>query len=424
MSAVPAGGAAPQLSETAKGFLSSATSVLSSGYAKLTAPTTNFSILVTIGIIVLTLGIMVYYFKAISLLETPGNMRRISKDIMVANAAYDTNNPSRIGLRAYAQALINSGTPETHLALTNFYVSTVNATGVFYPALDGVVSPEAARMAVRAGARGFVFDLYPDLSPNAHFSPVVQVVESGSLWRRITLNEQPFAAILKVLIQEAFEISERPGSEDPVFIYLRFRGKPRTSTFQSTANALRVVLDKYRLDASYNGCRRQQTIFTIPITSLFKKVIIVSNIRADNTVLNDYINIGPADGIALEYLTNTVKGFTEADKIYAMTKIKTNLTWIAPLSEDPLAEANSYDVPANQAVGIHFCAMNFWNNNDKLKAYMADTMFGKRSFLIKPEPMRYIVDIIPKAPVPEDPKWGSGTSAGKMSDPTAIRNPF
>ena len=433
MSAVGAGGGAastasvlpqlPQLSQETRGFLSSVSNTVSAAYSRMTAPTSNFSILWMIVCIIVLIASLVYFFKLTSLLETPGNKSRISKAIMVANAAYDTNNQSRVGIRKYLTSLANSGTPESHFSLTNFYVSTVNATGVFYPAQDGVVSPEAARMAVKAGARAFVFDLWPDLTPTARFSPIVQVVESGSLWRRITLNEQPFASVLKALIQEAFEITERPGYEDPLFLYLRFRGKPRTSTFQATANALRAVLEQYRLDSSYGGCRRQNTIFSTPITNLLKKVIIASNIRADNTSLYDFINIGPADGIPLEYATNAVRGFTEADKVAAVRKIQNNLSWVAPLSEDPAAEANAWDVPANQAVGVHFCAMNFWNNNDNLKAYMAKTMFGVQSFAIKPVPLRYVIEVLAKPPLPENPNWGSGKTAGTPTQPSALRLP-
>ena len=401
---------------------------VSSGFAKLTSkgdgsPNTNFSMFGMFILLAMLVGLFIYYFKALGLFETPYNIRRITQADMVAQSGYDTANPSRVGMRAYLQSLVQSGVPDTHLVLTNFYVSTVNAAGVFFPAADGVVNPEAARMAVKGGARGFVFDLWPDLSPGAQFSPSVQVVESGSLWRRISLNSQPFISVLKVLVQEAFEIRERPGFEDPIFLYLRFRGKPRASTFAATANALRAVLEQYRLDSTFNNRRGQNRIFSTPITSLFKKVVIASNVIADGNPLSDYINIGPADGIPLEYPVNKVKGFSDSDRTQAIEKIKQNLTWVAPLSEDPVAEANSWDVAANQAVGIQFCAMNFWNNNDPLKAYMSPAMFGKQSFSIKPSALRYVVEVLANPKFPQDPKWGSGPTAGSMTEPPSIRLP-
>lgn len=400
-------------------------SAIGSGVAKLTETSkdSNFSILTMLVLIALLIGLFVYYFKTSRILETRYNIHRIARENTVAQTDYDTKNGVRIGLRRYLQTVVQSGVPDTQLVLTNFYVSTVNATGLFFPAVDGVVNPEAARMAVKAGARGFVFDLWPDLSPGAQFAPSVQVVESGSLWRRISLNSQPFVSILKVLIQEALEIPERPGHEDPVFLYLRFRGKPRASTFAATANALRAVLEQYRLDSTFYNRRGQQRLFSMPITSLFKKVVIASNVLAEGNPLSDFINIGPMDGVVVEYNAGQAKGFSENDRTVAIRNIKQNLTWVAPFSEDPAAEANAWDVATNQSVGIHFCAMNFWNTNDKLKEYMAPNMFGKQSFSIKPAPLRYIVEILPNPKYPQDPKWGSGPTAGTPTPPPALRLP-
>jgi hypothetical protein len=161
----------------------------------------------------------------------------------------------------------------------------------------------------------------------------------------------------------------------------------------------------------------------MPITALFKKVVIVSNVTADGNPLSDFINVGPADGLPLEYSTNLVKGFNEADRKRAIEKIKQNITWIAPLSEDPLAESNVWDFAANQAVGVHFCAMNFWNNTDKLKAYMDPKMFGLQSFAIKPLALRYVVEMLPPPKFPQDPKWGSGTTAGTPTPPPSVQLP-
>ena len=88
-----------------------------------------------------------------------------------------------------------------------------------------------------------------------------------------------------------------------------------------------------------------------------------------------------------------------------------------------MAESNKWDVAANQAVGAHFCAMNFWNANDKLKEYMDPSMFGKQSFTIKPVSLRHIVEMLPNPKYPQDPKWGTGPTAGTPTQPPAIRLP-
>ena len=408
-------------------FFSGMKTAIGNGIAKLGEASkeinTNFSILTMCALIALLIGLFIYYFKSSQLFETRYNIHRIARESTIAQSEYDSKNGERVGLRNYLQSVVQSGVPDSQLVLTNFYVSTVNATGLFFPAVDGVINPEAARMAVKAGARGFVFDLWPDLSPGAQFSPSVQVVESGSLWRRTSLNSQPFVSILKTLIQEALEIQERPGHEDPVFLYLRFRGKPRAATFAATANALRAVIEQYRLDPMFNNRRGQERLFSMPITSLFKKVVIASNVVAEGNPLSDYINVGPVDGIPLEYAVSRVKGLSDNDRTIAIRNIKQNLTWVAPFSEDPVAEANTWDVSGNQAIGVHFCAMNFWNMNDKLKDYMIPTMFGKQSFALKPVPLRYIVETLPNPKYPQDPKWGTGATAGTPTQPPAIQLP-
>jgi hypothetical protein len=377
-----------------------------------------WGLLIILGLII---GLLVWYFKRIALFESVENIRSIAKSSTKAQVGYDMANQNRVGLRAYLAALKKQGVPDAHLCLTNFYVSTVNAAGVFFPATDGVVSPMAARAAVLGGARAFVLDIWPDLTPGAQFAPSIQVVESGSLWRRISMNSLPFVSILKALIQEAFEIDGRPGSEDPVFLYLRFRGKPRASTYTGTANALRAVLESYRLDASFNTCRGQDRIFNTPITSLFGKVVIMSNTRANGNVLSDYINVGPKDGVNLEWGINEARGLTSDRKATAIRTIQQNLSWIAPFSEDPDAEKNIWDYQMSQNIGVQFCALNFWNNTDKLKSYM--TMFGKQSFAIKPESLRYVIEVLPTPKYPQDPGWGTGTTAGNPTIPPAIRLP-
>jgi hypothetical protein len=67
--------------------------------------------------------------------------------------------------------------------------------------------------------------------------------------------------------------------------------------------------------------------------------------------------------------------------------------------------------------------MNFWNNNDSLKAYMAPAMFGKQSFAIKPSALRYVVEVLADPKFPQNPKWGSGPTAGSMTEPPSIRLP-
>jgi len=375
------------------------------------------------GLIVFAIGLFVWYFRARRVYETPGNIGRIVRADTLASAAYDNAAQGRTGIRAYLQQLKAAGVPDNHLCLTNFYVSTVNAAGMYFPTVDGVATPMAIRAAVDGGARAFVFDLWPDLTPGAQYAPVVQIVESGSLWRRVSLNAIPFVTMLKTLVQQCYEITPNPGKEDPIILYLRFRGKPRQQTFTAAAAALQSTIEPYRLANAYNNCRSQDSLFSTPITSLFKKVIVMSNLRAQGNMLSDYINVGPKDGIKMEWTINEAKGLTVDGKADAVRKIQQNLAVVAPLSEDAAASDNKYDFQQSLDIGIQMVAMNFWNNNDKLKAYMDPKLFGKASYAIKPVPIRYIIETLPAPKYPENPNWGTGATAGTPTTPPAIRLP-
>jgi hypothetical protein len=376
-------------------------------------------VLAIIGVFWLYLWLMRQY----NVFENKPNIVRISKEATQAQTQYAKSNPRRQGLRQYLAKLKSSGVPASQMCLTNFYVSTANATGIFFPTYNGVASAEAARAAVLAGARGFVLDIWPDVSAGANFGPVIQVVETGSSWRRISLNALPLSSVLTALTQEAFDTRQRPGSDDPLFLYLRFRGSPRSSTYEQTRAALSAALETYRLDASFNNCRAQDRLYTMPITSFFRKVIVFSNTRAEGTSLQDYINVGPRDGIKVDYEVEEARTLTAEFSKDVIPRIKHNLTWIAPFSESPLTEENGYDWERAQEIGIHFCAMNFWNPNDRLKKYLGKPMFGTQSFALKPAKLRHIIEILPDPKQPFDPKWGSGKTAGTLRDPPAIVMP-
>lgn len=411
----------PAVNPAITGFISN----VSATFQKATAAATSntYAIIgVIIGIAVL-IGLLIWYGTQSRLFETPGNVARIARERTQAQIVYAQSNPKRKGLRAYLDSLKASGVPESQLILTNFYVSTAVGTGIFLPALDAIASPEAARVAVLAGARAFVLDIYPDLSPAVQRAPSIQVVEEGSAWRRISLNTASFTDILRAIITEAFEIPERPGAEDPIFLYLRFRGTPTAATYDGAANALRAIAERYRMDANFSGARGQDRIFTTPMSALFKKMIVFSNKNARGSLLEDYINVAPRDGVQLEYEPSAARGLTAEMRTDAITKIKQNLTWIAPRVEMAEAEANAYDWSAAQDIGVHFTALNVMNRNDALNKYQAPTLFGTQSFALKPAGLRYVVELLPNPLVPQNPNWGSGTTAGTIRTPAALTLP-
>lgn len=417
----------PELSQLLSGWGQSLKDIGSKVQAKTGAgggSSTGFW-LVIIGIAIV-IGLFVWYGKYRSYYETNSNIQRIIKEKTQAAAEYDMKRDKRIDLPTYLTELKKAGVPDTHFCLTNFYISTANATGIFLPGEDGVASEYAARAVVAAGARAFVFDIWPDLTPGGNFSPILQIVESGSTWRRISLNSEPFVKVLKTIVHEIFE-SGRPGFNDTVVLYLRFRGTPKRQTFDGTLSALQACIEPYRLDASFNNCRGQKgdtnRLFSTFITSLFKKVIVVSNNLASGHGLNDYINIGPDEGVKIEWGTGEALGLNDAARRKAIVDIQQNLAFVAPPSEDSKTDTNKWQFDESMKLGIHYVAMNFFTSSDSLTAYLDPKQFGRSSYLLKPESLRYIPMFLTNPKSPEDPKWGTGPTAGTPTIPPAIQLP-
>jgi hypothetical protein len=380
--------------------------------------------------VALVIGVYVWYGKRRMYYETNNNIQRIIKEKTQSTGQYyDSRRDKRIDLPTYLSELKKAGVPDTHFCLTNFYISTANATGIFLPGEDGVVSEYAARVAVSAGARAFVFDIWPDLQPGGNFSPILQIVESGSTWRRISLNSAPFVKIMKTIMHEIFE-SGRPGFNDTVVLYLRFRGAPKRQTFDGTLAALQACIEPYRLDASFNNCRGQKgesnRLFSAFITSLFKKVIVVSNNVARGHGLNDYINIGPDDGVKIEWNDNEAIGFNDQARRKAIIDIQQNLAFVAPLSEDSKTDKNNWRFDESMKIGIQYIAMNFMQplaESEFLTDYLDAKKFGRSSYLLKPEALRYIPMFLNNLKSPENPGWGTGTTAGTPTIPQPIQMP-
>lgn len=404
-----------RLSSTGAAF-QSATEGIGGGYSLL---------FIVIGLAIV-IGLYVWYFKYRTTFESDSNIQRLIQERTRAAAEYDLSREKRIDLPTYLAELKKAGVPDTHFCFTNFYISTANASGIFLPGEDGVVSEYAARAVVAAGARAFVFDIWPDLTPGGNFSPVLQIIESGSTWRRISLNSAPFVKILKTIMFEIFE-SSRPGFNDTVVLYLRFRGTPRRQTYDGVLAALQACIEPYRLDASFNNCRGQKgdsnRLFSTFMTSLFKKVVVVSNHLALGHGLNDYINIGPEDGLKIEWGVNEAMGLNEQTKRRAITDIQQNPAFVAPLSEDPATDKNNWRIDESMNVGIQYIAMNFFQKSDTLDTYLSPAKFGRSSYILKPDALRYIPMFLNNPKSPENPGWGSGPTAGTPTIPPTIQMP-
>jgi hypothetical protein len=212
------------------------------------------------------------------------------------------------------------------ILLSNFYFSTVNATGLFFPSKSGVFSPNAVQFAVKGGARAFVLDIWSSMEPFGGFKPILQSVEEGSKWRRVSMNSMNVETALNAIVSEVYtpSMGNEDYSDDVVLLYFRFNGGIRNPTYDELAKICSRILAPYKLDSAFSSFRGNNILFKTPITDLKGKVIIIgsktqaemekeylaqANERGDTTTKNPlipYMNLCPQDSIPVEIDINAL----------------------------------------------------------------------------------------------------------------------
>lgn len=385
------------------------------------------SLLMWIVLIVFIYFLARYIIHKYWLLETPSNIRCQLNTFLEKFNKYGDARSSRMGLRDYVRQIQAAGVPDNHLAITNFFVSSSNAPSFFTPIRDGIASPDAIRLTLAAGARYLDFSIWGDGKKN-NYRPMLKGMDAGSNWRRITMTEMNFSTAMDNVAKYGFanpraysDTNAAPYADDPLFIMLRFKGKYRDQTFTQVANILRNTIEANRLDFTYNKGRGMEGLFKVPITQFFNKVIILSNVYPpDNNLLNDYINIGPRSAVPLEMSSKEIKAIPDNNKQQYIQRVQQNFTISRTELEEPDCDQNLNDWTAAHAIGVHFSAMNFWSEDGGLKGYLSQDKFGKSSFLIKPEPLRYIITYI-KPPLLPNPELNARD--GKPRAPPGIKTP-
>lgn len=362
----------------------------------------DFSTFSLIFVIAIFVTVMVFYYKQIRAWLSPDVLR----DRVILHVGSSE--------KALAPVMNQRQSLETQLAgwsspplFSDLYVSTANGTGLFFPARDGVFSPDAVRQVVRAGARCFVLEVWPDLSPQGGFAPILQVVEAGSTWRRISLNSLPLDVALSAL-QTSLQGGGLVGTgsapnKDVIVLYFRFMGSPRKETFNITARVLRSHFEAYRLNPSYTVAN-QRNLYMTPISQLAGKVVVLANTPALDTDMEDYVNAVPR-----EWTLEELRALPESQKTATREQIKAQLNVLAPPLDSEganKAESNYMWGTLGRDMGIQFMAMNFFAEGDKnLAEYLSPDMFGSRSYVAKPTSLRMKPEVL------QPPRVTSGNRA-------------
>jgi hypothetical protein len=379
-----------------------------------------------IAIIVLVVS-FIFLYRMYWRIETVGNIRHSLRTSVTAYSIYGDQRAGRKGLQQYLNDLKAQGVPESHFALTNFFVCSANSPAIFTPLTDGVVSPDAIRLNLAAGARYLDIPIHRG-GKAENFYPYVTLTQPGSNWRRITMNQLPLSTIMSAIVENGLSghrtsaaSIEAAYTNDPLFIMLRFSGKPKPQTFTAVAKILSDTIEQHRLDFTFYNGRGVDNLFKTPITQFMGKVIILSNVYGPRgNAFGDYINIGPRGTTPLEMTPGEVVGIPDQNAGNIKARIQQNLTVARSPFEEPNCNTNVWDWTKAHALGIHFAALNFWSLDENLEKYRKPDVFGVNSFLLKPANMRYIIEYV--AP-PAEPSKELDARDGKPKPPQGLIAP-
>lgn len=301
--------------------------------------------------------------------ETPENI----KYLLAKRRGTLATQEGRKGLKAYLDGDDGQGNKSADKAtarnthLSQCYFSTAYMTGCFLPTegTEYVFSEEAVRLACKGGARAFVLEVWPALDAVGRYRPILQVVEEGSNWRRISMNTMEFELAVQALVDEIYGAKltsdDQDTQQDLLVLYLRFRGKPRAETYAGVANALSRHVAPYMLDPSFSACRRQRDLVLTTLTELQSKIIVVANQTkqelAKAATLYPYINMCIDGSIKTEYTLPEFGNLTDQDRTTKQGTIQQALTFLMPT--DPFT--NEWNWSTAYQIGIHCIPMNFFD---------------------------------------------------------------
>lgn len=370
-----------------------------------------FSTWFLIIVIVLAVVAFVVYQAGRNKFVTPNNVRTTAASL---NSSADAAVGSSANRKGLADFITATNAQSSQMLLGNMYFSTVRVAGCFLPVKVGgesVFSADALRFACEGGARAFVFDIWPSIEPNQGFRPILQIVEEGSNWRRVSMNSMDFDTAVKVIV-ESIQGSAGTANDVSLF-YLRFQDVSRSQTYASVAATLEKYTRPYLLDPSFSSVRAKADRLTnMSMSELQGKIVIFANMSKRDLTDNapqvlPYVNMcapDPADNTnnikqKIEYTLSELQNLTDADMANIQPFIKSMITFLIMPATDERVVTNDWDWGESYNAGIHCIPMNIFNRtSDNSKKYY-DVVFPTYSYKLKAQSL-FVSTISVSQPVP------------------------
>jgi hypothetical protein len=338
---------------------------------------------------------------------------------------YDAVKLSRGSITDYLATVGKS----TDVPMTSLQVATANFGGIVTEDMGamnpyiGSVSPDAARMQVEAGARGIIFDIWPD--PAAPANPVVAAMldnqqwwfqnwwaTTGGLgrgtgrysnWRLMTRNTAPVGDVLGAAIQAAFNDANSKQSNDPFFVVLKLHGAMTIPYLNNLGTIVQGALGGHAMEVStWGNAKSQSTLGSAEVSQFLNRafVIVLPDIE---TGYNSLPNTNTYKDFVAKFQTTTLATYTNAieqnpdtmffdpTNIGAITPdaVKNNMIIVQPSvggqSADNTVLFTNTSYAACRATGAQLVAVNLFSPNASdatMMTFMGPAVFGKYSFLL------------------------------------------
>jgi hypothetical protein len=285
-------------------------------------------------------------------------------------------------------------------SLRDYYIKSAynSCSGGNYK--NGYVNTCILKDLIKQGIRGLDFEVY-----SIDDQPVVATSTSDSYCIKETFNSVPFGDVLNVIRDYAFASSTAPNPLDPIILHLRIKSsnQPMYDNFAKILESHNDMLMGKEYSFEYQG----KNFGSVELPKMAGKVVIIvdrSNLAfMESEAFYEYVNM-TSNSIFMRAL-HYYDIINSPDMIELIEYNKLNMTIGMPdKGSDPVNPSSI----TMRTYGVQMLALRYQTVDTNLEEN--DLFFNEagHSFVLKPEKLRYIPEVIPD-PVPQDPNVSFAT---------------
>jgi hypothetical protein len=265
---------------------------------------------------------------------------------------------------------------------------------------NGYVNSCVLKDLIKQGVRGLDFEVY-----SIDDQPVVATSTSDSYCIKETFNSVPFGDVLNIIRDYAFASSTAPNPFDPIILHLRIKSsnKPMYDNFAKLLESHNDMLMGKKYSFEYHG----KNFGSVELPEMAGKVVIIvdrSNLAfMESEAFYEYVNM-TSNSIFMRAL-HYYDIINAPDMVELIEYNKLNMTIGMP---DKGSNPENPSSITMRTYGVQMLAMRYQTVDTNLEEN--DLFFNEagRAFVLKPEKLRYIPEVIPDPPA-QDPNVSFAT---------------